>query len=85
MCFQEDVHAVVVMGFRDKLNAVDYKRLDEILLNFGKLIDIHIMPNDKLGEIYPQKPLHPILFPNSYKKISLVNNPQIFHTNSNPP
>lgn len=40
------------------------------------------MPNINVAEVYPQKPLHPILFRKSYKKLNLVCNPQIFWPNS---
>lgn len=40
------------------------------------------MPNSSLGEMYPQKPLHPFLFPKSNQSISLINNPQILYVNN---
>jgi hypothetical protein len=50
-CFEvyEDVQSVVVMGFRDKVSSAEYRKLDEIFDTYGDSIDIHIMPNDRLG------------------------------------
>ena len=45
----EDVQSVVVMGFRDKVSSAEYRKLDEIFDTYGDSIDIHIMPNDRIG------------------------------------
>lgn len=39
------------------------------------------MQNKIQGELYPQLPIHSIYLSKSYKKVSLVSNPQIFYPN----
>lgn len=70
-----------MIGFSDKLTPKDFKQLDSILEKYGDTIDIFVMQNEKQGEMYPNKPIHPIMLNKSYKKVSLVNNPQIFYPN----
>ena len=70
------------MGLKDKICPQQIKELDEELSQYSKFVDIFIMQGGTLLESFPQKPLHPIMFRNSYKSVGLVSNPQYFEVTS---